>query len=167
MSRRRTSRRVAVSLGAAAALLAAMQLVRRPDTANPPADPARAMAAHVDVPPEVLGVLRRSCFDCHSHETRWPAYARVAPASWLVARDVRAGRADLNFSDWSTDAERGPTPAQRLGGICADARRGIMPPRAYLAMHPSARLSGGDVALLCAWSARARQALAARDSARS
>ena len=73
------------------------------------------MTAHVDVPPAVLHLLRRSCFDCHSHETRWPVYARPAPASWLVARDVRAGRLDLNFSDRSVDPVREPTPAQRLG----------------------------------------------------
>ena len=31
--------------------------------------------------------MRRSCYDCHSHETTWPWYSHVAPASWLVAHD--------------------------------------------------------------------------------
>ena len=28
-------------------------------------------------------LARTACFDCHSNETHWPAYARLAPASWL------------------------------------------------------------------------------------
>ena len=31
------------------------------------------------------------CYDCHSNETTWPWYARVAPVSWLVVRDVKRG----------------------------------------------------------------------------
>ena len=64
------------------------------ERSNPPVETATAP------PPSVEEVLRRACFDCHSHETRWPWYSRVAPASWLVARDVHEARQELNFSDW-------------------------------------------------------------------
>ncbi|MES1172554.1 MAG: heme-binding domain-containing protein, partial [Bacteroidota bacterium] len=62
----------------------------------------------VDGSPEVEAVLRRACFDCHSNETQWPLYARLAPASWLLARDVNKGRARINMSDWGDvdDEER-------------------------------------------------------------
>jgi len=40
---------------------------------------------------ETRMLTRRACFDCHSNETIWPAYARVAPVSWLVQRDVQQG----------------------------------------------------------------------------
>jgi hypothetical protein len=153
------SRALRTLLALLAVGFAVAQVVRRPRLANPPREPARAIAAHVPVPPEVDRLLRRACFDCHSHETRWPLYARLAPVSWLVARDVRAGRSDLNFSDWSRDPEREPTPDQRLGGICHDVRRGIMPPRSYTLMHPAARLSSTDVERVCAWTAAARAAL--------
>jgi hypothetical protein len=112
------------------------------------------------VPSGVESILRRACYDCHSNETRWPLYARVAPVSWLVARDVRQARADLNLSEWDTDPDREPTPSQRLGGICSDLRRRIMPPRSYLLMHPSARVSAADVELVCRWTETARSALA-------
>ena len=49
---------------------------------------------------ELAQVLERSCYDCHSNQTRWPWYASVAPVSWLVARDVDRGRHELNFSAW-------------------------------------------------------------------
>src|SRR5918999_81790 len=42
----------------------------------------------------------RACFDCHSNETQWPWYSNLAPASWLLQRDVKSGREELNFSEW-------------------------------------------------------------------
>jgi hypothetical protein len=151
--------RVRAALALLVGAFAIAQVVRRPGLTNPPSEPARAISAHVPVPPDVGRILRRACYDCHSHETRWPAYARVAPVSWLVARDVRVARSDLDFSDWSVDPVREPTPAQRLGGICHDVRRRIMPPRSYTLMHPAARLSPWDVARLCAWTDGARAGL--------
>jgi hypothetical protein len=43
------------------------------DTSNPP------VTADIPSSPEVKAVLRRACYDCHSNETRWPWYDRVAP----------------------------------------------------------------------------------------
>jgi len=50
--------------------------------------------------PATRALAKQACFDCHSNETEWPAYARIAPASWLVQHDVEEGRAVLNFSEW-------------------------------------------------------------------
>ena len=41
---------------------------------------------------ESAAIARASCYSCHSNETDWPAYSYVAPFSWLVRRDVDAGR---------------------------------------------------------------------------
>src|SRR5207237_6610356 len=35
----------------------------------------------LDAPPQVEAILRRACYDCHSNETKWPLYARIAPGS--------------------------------------------------------------------------------------
>jgi hypothetical protein len=75
------------------AVLVGIQLVPV-DTSNPP------VTADVPTSPEVKAVLRRACYDCHSNETTWPWYSRVAPVSWLIAQDVHEGRAELNFSRW-------------------------------------------------------------------
>ena len=142
------------------ALLVVAQFVRRPDLRSPPIAPERILQTHVPVPADVDAILRRACYDCHSHETRWPLYARLAPVSWLVASDVRQGRADLNFSEWGTDPDREPTQAQRLGGICSDLRKGIMPPRSYLWLHRGARVLPAEVELMCQWTTAAREQLA-------
>ncbi len=59
-----------------------------------------AVTADLRAAPEVQRILRKSCYDCHSNETRWPWYAYVAPVSWLVVHDVKEGRDELNFSSW-------------------------------------------------------------------
>lgn len=100
----------------------------------------------IDAPPEVSAVLRRACYDCHSNETRWPIYSRIAPGSWLMARDVHRGRNHLNFSEWgSVDQDERQDDLE----TCWDqVESGQMPPRVYLPLHPSARLSVSDRALL-------------------
>jgi hypothetical protein len=65
------------------------------DTANLPVE------SDIPTSPAVKAVLRRACYDCHSHETVWPWYSRIAPMSWLLVRDVQEGRAELNFSTWN------------------------------------------------------------------
>jgi hypothetical protein len=76
----------------------------------------------------------RACFDCHSNETRWPWYSRIAPVSWLVQRDVDVGRRTLNFSEWDR-------PYEESGESAEAVLEGEMPPVLYLPLHPSARLS--------------------------
>ena len=77
------------------------------------------------------------------------------PAEWLLMHDVRHARSNLDFSRWSLDPVREPTPQQRFQWMCRDVRRGIMPPRRYLITHPithpSARLTGDETTFLCAW----------------
>jgi hypothetical protein len=98
-------------------------------------------------PPEVAAILRRSCYDCHSNEVRWPWYGYVAPVSWLIAHDVEEGRQELNFSEW--DLVR--TSRHLLGEIYEESAEGEMPLPIYTLMHPSAKLSGEDLGILRAW----------------
>lgn len=79
----------------------------------------------------------KACFDCHSNQTVWPWYSNIAPASWLVQRDVDQGRRHLNFSTWSTG--QGFQAAEMVSS-------GEMPPFQYLVAHPEARLSDAEKA---------------------
>jgi len=130
--------------------LLAMQLVR-PEAPRAALPGDGTLADHVNVPAAVDSLLRAACSDCHSNETHWPWYAHIAPVSWLIAYDVRHGRSDLDFSSWSTDPVREPTPTQRLTWMCDNVRDGTMPPLLYRLMHPKARLRDEDKGMLCAW----------------
>jgi hypothetical protein len=136
---RKVLRRVLLAL---VLLFVAIQLVPV-DRSNP------RVTAEVPAPPEVRAVLRRACYDCHSHETTWPWYAKVAPASWLVAWDVRQGRDELNFSTW----DRYPTSdrVKKLKQSWEEVAEGEMPPWYYLPLHRDAVLSSDDRALLRTW----------------
>ncbi len=109
-----------------------------------------AISTEMPATPELRAVLRRACYDCHSNETVWPWYSRVAPVSWLLAHDVNDGRAKLNFSAW--DRMAATQQAKRVRESGRNVQEGDMPPWYYLPMHPAARLSDADKAVLVAWS---------------
>lgn len=142
-----------------ASLFVALQFVRS-NKANPPVVQAQTIEAHVRVSQEVAGIFERACKDCHSDQTEWPWYARVAPVSWFVADHVNDGRRHLNFSRWSAyDREQADW---LLGAMCMTAKRGLMPLPSYTQLHRSAKLSALDVQTLCAWSQAERGRLARR-----
>ena len=86
---------------------------------------------------QTKALAQRACFDCHSNETKWPAYAYVAPVSWLVAHDVNEGRAKLNFSDWANNPEEGEEMLEAI-------QKGEMPMPIYLPLHPEANLTATE-----------------------
>lgn len=125
--------------------LAAAQFYRPPRT-NPPSDPAASFEALAQAP-ALHRVVQRSCHDCHSNQTVWPWYSRIAPVSWLIAEDVIDGRAHLNFSEWN---RFGPEMSRsRMQEACRQMREGEMPPWYYVRMHPSAGLNRAEVAAAC------------------
>jgi len=137
-----------------AVVFAGIQLVQ-PDRTNPPVNPAHSLLSKAT--PEVRAILDRSCRDCHTHDTRWPAYSYVAPMSWLVANHVHHGRDRVNFSEWTSyDSD---DQDKFLGGICSQPKRGRMPLPSYLLIHRSAVLAPSDVTTLCAWSEKMRDTL--------
>ena len=144
------------SLIVVAFVLAAAQMIR-PERTNPAVDHERTVQAHLAVPAEVTAVFERACRDCHSNRTQWPWSSHVAPVSWLVVDDVNHGRSHLNLSEWATyDRKKAD---KLLDEICEEISDGGMPLRSYRWVHPEARLSTGEVELVCSWSREQRQKL--------
>jgi hypothetical protein len=140
-------------------LFAAAQVIR-PDRANPATDPGRSIGAHLGASAPAVSVIGRACGDCHSNETVWPWYSKVAPVSWLMVYGVRKGRKIVNFSDWAAY----PPDVQQalLAASCSDVSTGKMP-GPYTLLHPEMRLSAQDVETICA---AARQTEAHTNDAR-
>lgn len=78
-----------------------------------------------------------ACFSCHSNETEYAWYSHIAPASWLIQRDIEQGREALNFSEF----DRGQEEAEEAAETVAD---GEMPPLRYTIINPDARLSDAE-----------------------
>ena len=81
----------------------------------------------------------RACMDCHSNETVWPWYSKVAPISWVIARHVNEGRGSFNVSAFHE--EGGPNAVSSI-------ESGKMPLASYLYLHPKARLNPEERATL-------------------
>src|SRR5208283_4184818 len=106
------------------AVFALMQFAN-PSRTNPPVVPGHDLLAANPPPPEIAASLRAACYDCHSHETRWPWYSHIAPVSWLVAGDVRDGSEEVGYRN--------------------------MPPGKYTLLHPDARLNAAQRQALIDW----------------
>ncbi len=129
------------------ALLVLIQFIPAERT-NPPVE------SDLFAPDQVKEILRRACYDCHSHETTWPWYSHVAPVSWWMADHVEHGRRDLNFSRWPLfDFE---ARQYLLGEIEEEIEEGEMPLRSYRLGHPEARLSDEETGLLLEWARSGR-----------
>ncbi|MCL4550517.1 MAG: heme-binding domain-containing protein [Bacteroidetes bacterium] len=96
------------------------------------------VTADIQAPPEVKKILRSSCYDCHSNETRWPFYSNIAPISWFIADDVNEGRENLNFSNWEKLYSEKQDELKRK--IWKEINEDEMPMSTYIYMHPDAKL---------------------------
>ncbi|MDT8340017.1 MAG: heme-binding domain-containing protein [Longimicrobiales bacterium] len=135
------NRMKALSLGALALVVMQLLPVER---SNPPAD-----GPLVIQDPVVADIVERACSDCHTHDTSWPWYARVAPVSWWVADHVAEGREHLNFSVW-----QGQTAERRdhkLEEVVEYVEEREMPLRSYMLGHPEARITDQEREVLIRW----------------
>ncbi|MEP7384486.1 MAG: heme-binding domain-containing protein [Gemmatimonadota bacterium] len=135
----RIAKQAAIGVGVA---FVAIQFVPVSRT-NPPVE------SEVPASAEARSVLRRACYDCHSNETVWPLYSKIAPVSWLVVRDVNEGRKEVNFSTWNRLATK--EQIKKLDKSWKEVKEGEMPLWFYLPPHPDARLSPADRATLRTW----------------
>ncbi len=140
-------------------VFAGIQLIR-PARTNPPIDPTRTIEARTQMPDEVGMLFDMSCSDCHSYETKWPWYSKVAPVSWLIWDDVQEGRSHLNLSDWAKYDPK--QEREKLANIEKMVSQGKMPLWQYLLLHKEARLGPDDVKTLVDWTRAERQRIAAK-----
>jgi hypothetical protein len=104
-----------------------------------------------DIPalPEVKAILKVSCYDCHSNETIWPWYSRVAPISWLLANDAKEGREKINFSTWNSYTPE--KQSRHISEAMHEIREGGMPPWFYTIKHPDAKITPDKLKTLEDW----------------
>ena len=122
-------------------IAALMQLIR-PDFKNPPID--ESVALHADS--KVAGILKTSCYDCHSSETNYPWYHNVAPVSWVMSNNITEGRKALDFSNWTKIDSS--VKLERLKRAKQLVDNELMPKSEYLLMHKNALLNTEDKKIL-------------------
>lgn len=104
----------------------------------------------LEPPAEVAQLLKNSCYDCHSDQTRYPWYSHVAPVSWFLDSHIREGKEEVNFSQFGA-LEKGAKIGV-LTEICEVVEEGSMPLPGYLRLHRDAVLDEEQAGMLCEWS---------------
>ena len=121
--------------------------------------PAADISHTVVVPGPVRDIFKRSCYDCHSNQTRYPWYTRIQPVGWLMASHIRKGRDNLDLSSFGTYSKR--KQWNKLRSIAESIRDSSMPLTSYLWMHPDARLSSRNAMLVFNWAEATRNTMGA------
>jgi hypothetical protein len=128
--------------GGAFLLLQAIQI----DIPEPPKqiDPKN----EIDAPQEIMSMLKTSCYDCHSYQTKMPWYGHISPASLEVKSHIKEGREAVNFQEWGTydDAKK-----QKIYKGITKTINFRMPMPMYLMVHEEAKLSREQREKIKAW----------------
>lgn len=115
-------------------------------------NPKTSKELEIKVSPELMGIFKRSCYDCHSNEVKLPWYSLVAPASFYVQRHVNLGRKWLNFSTWENYSEE--EKDKKLKGIFRTVYA-AMPLASYVSLHKEAKLTKEEIKLIRDWTGKA------------
>lgn len=132
---------VAVVLAATIGTFLAIQLVPYGKShSNPPVTGEPQWANQ-----ETRDLMARACFGCHSNEVEYPAYASVAPISWVVQSHIDGGRSRVNYSEFDQHTRDARATLRVI-------ENGSMPPSYYtmFGRHPEAKLSARELATLIA-----------------
>ncbi|HLF14394.1 MAG TPA: heme-binding domain-containing protein [Bacteroidota bacterium] len=132
----------------------------RPEENSGTTDPSSDISAAVAVPDAVGGILRESCYDCHSNSTRYPWYAGIQPVRWWLEDHIGEAKGQLNFSEFATGSLR--RQYHKLEEISEQVGAGEMPLPSYLILHRDAELSADQKTLLLRWVEDSRSSMKAR-----
>ena len=114
-----------------------------PEIDNPP------VTGDLQAPPEVKAIIQRSCYNCHSNESKLSWYDKIVPVYWKVADHIRDGRNLLNFSELDRFSE-GDQNA-KLWESVNQIIFGSMPLSEYTLVHRDAKISEDEIRLLKKW----------------
>ncbi|MEY8761807.1 heme-binding domain-containing protein [Chryseobacterium tongliaoense] len=139
IKKKRTVKPIAILFLAVLGIFAGLQLFNQPIEGKP-------VTGKIEAPREVIAILEKSCFNCHSNEQKLSWYDKLAPISWAVNKDVERAREVLNFSEWEK-----VSPGEHKGNMYAILnmmQAGKMPLHEYTLLHPSAKISNKDIAVI-------------------
>jgi hypothetical protein len=146
----------------AAAIAAAGGSLIHPFGALGSSDNGQVILRDAQIDPATLALMQRACQNCHSQQTVWPWYSHIAPASWLLARDVQQARMHMNLSRWQDYS-----PEDRVGllsEIGSAVRNREMPVQRYLLLHPEARLTDAERQQIYRWTRTERNRIGVRET---
>lgn len=109
------------------------------DFTNPPVEEGKDFFTFNEATPEVKTLIKAACYDCHSNETAYPDYSKIAPVNFWMKHHIDEGREHLNFSEWGNydQGHREHKLAENVEMI----EEGEMPLGSYTWTHSDAKLT--------------------------
>ena len=129
--------------------LLAVQFLRPAKNRSQPA-PGTGIEAGFPVPGQVMQVIRRSCYDCHSDSTVYPWYAEIQPLGWWLNSHIQEGKRRLDFDRFAS--YRPVRQYGRFKDIVEQLQQDEMPLGSYLFIHRYARLTPDEKEEVIHWS---------------
>ena len=136
-------------IGIALLVIFVLMQFYRIDKTNPPVNPAEDFITIENPPTSIVSILKDACYDCHSHETKYPWYTNIMPFSQWIKGHIDHGRKKLNFSKWGTYAAS--KKEHKLEECTEFVVETKMPLTSYLIAHPEARISKAQRKELADW----------------
>ena len=112
---------------------------------NPKVD--ESVNLHTDT--QVMKILKKSCYDCHSNETKYSIYADIAPLSFGIESHISDARKALNFSNYKNISKE--IKKERLKRAIRTIKNGMMPLPSYLMFHDESKMTEKEKDILLQW----------------
>jgi len=104
--------------------------------------------SEIKAPQAIMGMLKTSCYDCHSYQTKMPWYGNISPISLEVKSHIKNGREAVNFQEWGNYDE---AKKQKIYQGIAKTIHFRMPMPMYLTIHKDARLTQQERNTIKTW----------------
>ena len=111
------------------------------------------------VPDDVMAILKTSCYDCHSNNTKYPWYNNFQPVAWWLKNHVDEGKRELNFSEFAS--YRIGRQYRKLDEVNKQIKEGEMPLSSYTLIHGDAKLSEQQKLTVANWVTSIRDSIKA------
>lgn len=99
---------------------------------------------------DVKPIFQRSCFDCHSSQTRYPWYYKIPGVKQLVESDIKEAKEHLDFEkDFPFKSHA--MPLEDLKAISDEIAEDGMPPLRYRLLHSEAKLTEDEKGKITNW----------------
>lgn len=107
---------------------------------------------------KVRAIFKKSCFDCHSQQTRYPWYYKFPIVRKIIDGDVKDAKKHLDMT-YDFPFKGHGTPEKDLKAIKGALDKKSMPPLRYRMMHWGSGVSDSEKRTIMEWIENSQKAL--------
>ncbi len=126
----------------------------RPEKNTAQGDHTAIFITETNPPEDVNLILKNTCYDCHSNNTKYPWYNNIAPVSYWLADHIIHGKEELNFSVWGSYSAK--KKSHKLEEVVEVIEDNAMPLKEYTWTHAEAKLTDAQKQAIIKWAKQSR-----------